>query len=74
MCRQELDILDPCDVSPECWSEEDDCVARNEYEATDVTSAELEGIFECLQINLRKVGLGKHLLTGADKPSVHDRL
>ena len=59
MCSQELDILDSRNASPERWPEEDDCAAEDEDEDADGTLPEPEGILKCLQIDLRKFGLGK---------------
>ena len=57
MCSQELDVLDSRNASPERWPEEDEGAVEDEDEGGELP--EPEGMLKCLQIDLRKFGLGE---------------
>lgn len=63
MCSQELDVLDSRNASPERWDEEE---KDNADDDADGALPEPDGTLKCLQIDLRKFGLGastaNHLL------------
>lgn len=56
MCSQELDVLDSRNGSPERWAEEDEGAVEDEDAEGELPEA--EGMLKCLQIDLRKFGLG----------------
>ena len=59
MCSQELDVLDSRNASPERWPEEDEGAVEDEDADGDLP--EPEGMLKCLQIDLRKFGLGESI-------------
>lgn len=73
MCSQELDVMDSRNASPERWAEEDEAILYDE-EDTDGTLPEPLGTLKCLQIDLRKFGLGECLLVHACQRSGTDRV
>ena len=56
MCSQELDVLDSRNASPERWAEEESAI---EDEDEDGELPDAVGMLKCLQIDLRKFGLGE---------------
>ena len=58
MCSQELDVVDSRNASPERWAQEDE--DDTEDGDTPGELPEPEGTLKCLQIDLRKFGLGEH--------------
>ena len=64
MCSQELDVLDSRNASPERWAEEDEGASEDADADADEGDGdgdlpEPEGMLKCLQIDLRKFGLGE---------------
>lgn len=58
MCSEELDVVDSRNASPERWAEVDEG-ASSEDDDDDGALPEPEGMLKCLQIDLRKFGLGE---------------
>lgn len=66
MCSQELDVLDSRNASPERWAEEDE--GSVEDEGPEGELPEPMGQLKCLQIDLRKFGLGECPSTAGQFP------
>ena len=59
MCSQELDVVDSRAASPERWARVDGDGEEDEDEDGEGALPEPEGTLKCLQIDLRKFGLGE---------------